>query len=62
MFLTGTAANVTPVVELDRRNIGTGEPGPITTALQKMYFDVVVGRDPKYLHWCTVVTPEVVPA
>jgi len=49
-------------VELDRRAIGTGEPGPMTTALQKLYFDVVVGRNPKYLHWCTVVSPQVVPA
>ena len=62
MFLSGTAAHLTPVVELDRRAIGTGEPGPMTTALQKLYFDVVVGRNPKYLHWCTVVSPQVVPA
>ncbi len=62
MFLSGTAAHLTPVVELDRRAIGTGEPGPITLALQKLYFDVVVGRNPKYLHWCTVVSPQVVPA
>jgi branched-chain amino acid aminotransferase len=62
MFLSGTAAHLTPVVELDRRAIGTGEPGPISMALQKLYFDVVVGRNPKYLHWCTVVSPQVVPA
>ena len=62
MFLSGTAAHLTPVVELDRRPIGTGEPGPISTALQNLYFDVVVGRNPKYLHWCTVVSPQVVPA
>jgi branched-chain amino acid aminotransferase len=62
MFLSGTAAHLTPVVELDRRPIGTGEPGAISTALQNLYFDVVVGRNPKYLHWCTVVSPQVVPA
>jgi len=62
MFLSGTAAHLTPVVELDRRPIGTGEPGPVSTALQKLYFDVVVGRNPKYLHWCTTVVPQAVPA
>ena len=62
MFLSGTAAHLTPVVELDRRPIGTGEPGPVSTAVQKLYFDVVVGRNPKYLHWCTTVVPQAVPA
>ena len=62
VFLSGTAAHLTPVVELDRRLIGDGEPGPVATALQKLYFDVVVGRNPKYLHWCTAVTPRMVPA
>jgi len=62
MFLSGTAAHLTPVVELDRRPIGTGEPGSVSTALQKLYFDVVVGRNPKYLHWCTTVVPQAVPA
>ncbi len=62
MFLSGTAAHLTPVVELDRRPIGTGEPGPVSTALQNLYFDVVVGRNPKYLHWCTTVVPQAVPA
>ena len=60
MFLSGTAAHLTPVVELDRRPIGTGEPGPVSTALQKLYFDVVFGRNPKYLHWCTSATPRLV--
>ena len=62
VFLSGTAAHLTPVVELDRRNIGDGEPGPIATQLQKLYFDIVVGRNPKYLHWCTSVIPQMVPA
>ena len=62
VFLSGTAAHLTPVVELDRRNIGDGEPGPIATQLQKLYFDIVVGRNPKYLHWCTSVIPKMVPA
>jgi branched-chain amino acid aminotransferase len=57
VFLTGTAAHLTPMVELDHRPIGNGEPGPISSQLQKMYFDVVVGRNPKYLHWCTAASP-----
>ena len=62
VFLSGTAAHLTPVVELDSRPIGNGETGPVTAALQKLYFDVVVGRNPKYLHWCTIVVPRMVPA
>ena len=62
VFLSGTAAHLTPVVELDCRPIGTGEPGSVSMALQKLYFDIVVGRNPKYLHWCTTVTPRMVPA
>lgn len=62
VFLTGTAAHLTPVVELDCRPIGDGKAGPIATALQKLYFDIVVGRNPKYLHWCTSVSPKMVPA
>jgi branched-chain amino acid aminotransferase len=60
VFLTGTAAHLTPVVELDHRPIGDGQPGPISSRLQKMYFDVVVGRNPKYLHWCTAASPRLV--
>ena len=59
-FLTGTAAHVTPVIELDSRKIADGKVGPISAALQKMYFDVVSGRNPKYLHWCTSATPRLV--
>ena len=62
VFLSGTAAHLTPVVELDRRPIDKGEMGPVTAALQKLYFDIVVGRNPKYLHWCTAVVPRMVPA
>jgi branched-chain amino acid aminotransferase len=56
-FLTGTAAHLTPVVEVDNRKIRDGAVGPISEKLQKMYFDIVVGKDPKYIHWCTVATP-----
>ncbi len=59
-FLTGTAAHLTPVIELDNRKIGDGVAGPISSKLQKMYFDIVVGKNPKYLHWCTSVTPRLV--
>ena len=62
VFLTGTAAHLTPVVRLDNRDIANGEAGPISTQLQKMYFDIVVGRNPKYLHWCTPATPRLVTA
>ena len=62
IFLTGTAAHVTPVVQLDNRNIADGNIGPISSKLQKLYFDVVVGRNPKYLHWCTAVEPRLVTA
>jgi branched-chain amino acid aminotransferase len=48
-FFTGTAAEVTPIRELDNRTIGNGGRGPITEKLQTMYFDVVHGRNPKYL-------------
>ena len=54
-FFTGTAAEVTPVRELDNRTIGAGTRGPITEELQKRYFDVVYGRNEKYEHWLTRV-------
>ncbi|HEX4918525.1 MAG TPA: branched-chain amino acid transaminase [Limnobacter sp.] len=54
-FFTGTAAEVTPVRELDNRTIGVGTRGPITEELQRRYFDVVYGRNDKYEHWLTRV-------
>ncbi len=54
-FLTGTAAHITPVAEIDRRKIGSGEIGEITRKLQKIYSDVIRGNNPKYLDWCTAV-------
>ncbi|MCI0797948.1 MAG: branched-chain amino acid transaminase [Chloroflexi bacterium] len=62
VFLTGTAAHLTPVVQLDNRNIADGKIGPISSKLQKLYFDIVVGRNPKYLHWCTAVEPRLITA
>ena len=55
VFLTGTAAHVTSVAEVDRREVGDGGIGPITKQLQKIYFDIIYGRNPKYAHWCTPV-------
>lgn len=52
-FFTGTAAEVTPIRELDNRQIGTGKRGPITEKLQTMFFDVVNGRSPAHKGWLT---------
>ena len=54
-FFTGTAAEVTPIRELDNRNIGTGTRGPITEKLQALYFDVVKGKSAKHADWLTLV-------
>ncbi len=54
-FLTGTAAHITPVAEIDRRKVGNGEIGEITKKLQEIYSDVIRGDNPKYLSWCTPV-------
>lgn len=53
VFLTGTAAEVTPVREVDGRKIGNGGRGPMTAELQAAYFDVVYGRNPRYERWLT---------
>ncbi len=54
-FFSGTAAEITPIRELDGRVIGAGKRGPITTKIQKLFFDVVNGKVPKYKHWLTQV-------
>ncbi len=54
-FLTGTAAHVTPVAEIDHRKIGNGEIGPITAKIQEIYAKIIRGDHPKYMHWCTPV-------
>ncbi len=51
LFLTGTAAEVTPIREVDRRTIGAGQRGPLTKTLQSAFFDVVGGRERKYERW-----------
>jgi branched-chain amino acid aminotransferase len=55
VFLCGTGAQISPVIEIDRRSIGTGRPGPITKDLSRTYFDAVRGRLPAYRGWLTPV-------
>ncbi len=54
-FLCGTAAEVTPIREVDRRTIGEGKPGPITKHLQEAFFKAARGEDPKYRKWLDYV-------
>jgi branched-chain amino acid aminotransferase len=54
-FFTGTAAEVTPIRELDRRTIGNGTRGPVTELIQKQFFDIVNGKSPNYDKWLTYV-------
>lgn len=55
LFFTGTAAELTPIRELDRHPIGTGKPGPITQKLSEIFFNVVSGREKRYEKWLTYV-------
>ncbi|MBX3687330.1 MAG: branched-chain amino acid transaminase [Rhodocyclaceae bacterium] len=57
VFFSGTAAEITPVVELDRRRIGDGRPGPLTRELQSRFFACVKGSDPSHREWLTAVAP-----
>jgi branched-chain amino acid aminotransferase len=50
-FFTGTAAEITPIRELDGRPIGQGSRGPVTEKIQTLFFDVVNGRDARFAHW-----------
>lgn len=54
-FLTGTAAEITPIREVDGRTIGDGVPGPVTRRLQERFFDVVRGKDEKFINWLDFV-------
>ncbi|MBF0466870.1 MAG: branched-chain amino acid transaminase [Nitrospirae bacterium] len=54
-FFTGTAAEITPIREVDNRKIGSGSPGAVTSKLQSIYFDTVKGKLSKYGHWLTYV-------
>ena len=55
VFLTGTAAHITSVGQLDNRDINNGEIGSFTRKMQEKYFKIVKGDDQKYLKWCTEV-------
>ena len=55
MFFTGTAAEVTPIRELDRITLGAGARGPVTGRIQAAFFDIVNGRNPKYAEWLSKV-------
>jgi branched-chain amino acid aminotransferase len=54
-FFAGTGAEITPIVEVDKRKIGDGRRGPLTAKLQKAFFDVVYGRDKNWARWHTPV-------
>jgi len=58
-FFTGTAAHVTPIVEVDERPIGDGKIGKVTKQLQNLYFDIIKGKNPKYMDWCTPIRAKV---
>ncbi len=55
VFMSGTAAELVPVREIDDHQIGRGEPGPITRELQRVFEDALHGRDPRYADWLDVV-------
>jgi branched-chain amino acid aminotransferase len=54
-FFTGTAAEITPIRELDNRQIGDGKKGPVTSKLQQAYFDCVYGKQKEHLNWLSFV-------
>lgn len=58
VFFTGTGVQVSPVTRIDRRAVGSGEPGPITMELQRRYLRAVRGDDPAYMDWLTPVYPK----
>jgi branched-chain amino acid aminotransferase len=55
VFLCGTGAQISPVTSIDHRPIGTGEVGPITARISKLYFEAARGREPAWSHWVTPV-------
>ena len=60
IFLTGTAAHIQGVGSVDYREVGAGGIGPVTRKLQELYFPIVRGQNPKYLHTLSVAAPKVV--
>ncbi|MGE4169790.1 MAG: branched-chain amino acid transaminase [Candidatus Margulisiibacteriota bacterium] len=57
LFFTGTAAEITPIREIDGRVIGSGKRGPITEKIQRAFFDIVQGKNDRYSHWLDYVKP-----
>jgi branched-chain amino acid aminotransferase len=55
IFLTGTAAHITPITEIDHRKVADGQIGKVSAKLQKLYADVIQGKNKKYAKWCTPV-------
>lgn len=55
VFLCGTGVQISPVISVDHRAIGSGQVGPVVTQFQRLFFDVVRGNDPAYAHWLTPV-------
>lgn len=55
VFFCGTGVQIAPVTEVDRRPVGSGKVGPITRRISNAYFDIVKGKVPAHLHWCTPV-------
>jgi branched-chain amino acid aminotransferase len=61
-FFTGTAANIAPILEIDHRPVGTGKIGKITAELQKLFGEVILGRNPEYSDWYELVSPKLAKA
>ena len=61
-FFTGTAANIAPILEIDHRPVGTGGIGKVTAKLQKLFAEVIRGRNPKYSDWYYLVSLKAVTA
>jgi branched-chain amino acid aminotransferase len=61
VFMTGTAAHVSPIIKIDHRPIGDGQVGPVTKKIQHLYFESAKGNVERYLHWCTPVSVKAPP-
>ena len=55
VFFSGTAAEITPITSVDRRNVSDGKEGPITAKIRAAYMKAVAGEDPRYKPWLTAV-------
>ena len=53
LFFSGTAAEITPIISIDKVKIGNGKPGPVTKTLQDRFKEIVSGKDPEFSHWLT---------